>query len=117
MQSLQEQAIADIISSRTMEEQTVDDIISSLAHDYIMKDGMTNCWGGVLSGNGGVHCCPDFQQGKGHFKNKFCAHCRKNGIQLPAERVRLPQPGSTPKRFMMPRSSFLLMPRSRRGAL
>jgi len=46
----------------------------------------TSCWGGLLKDDTS-DCVPGFQSGKAHFKNKFCAHCRK-GITVPSCRVR-----------------------------
>ena len=34
-------------------------------------------------------CTEGFTVGKSHFKNKFCAECRKGGVEISAERVRV----------------------------
>lgn len=47
----------------------------------------TACWGGELRGSH-ARCTPGFVQGKAHFKNKFCAACKSEGIDVPASRVR-----------------------------
>ena len=48
--------------------------------------GDHSCWGVHLKGE--PHgCTPGFQQGKGHFKNKFCPSCQQS-IMVPVERVR-----------------------------
>jgi len=44
------------------------------------------CWGAEVRGTADG-CVPDFEPGKGHFKNKFCAHCRE-GVAVPAARLR-----------------------------
>jgi hypothetical protein len=44
------------------------------------------CWGGMLKRDC-TACSPGFESGKAHFKNKFCANCRK-GIAVDASRVR-----------------------------
>ena len=48
----------------------------------------TSCWGAIAAGLEGSSCSSDFTPGKGHFKNKFCAHCREFGINVPAWCVR-----------------------------
>lgn len=51
-----------------------------------LLDSMSDsgCWGMHLSGD---ECTPGFQVGQGHFKNKFCAHCRQHGFSIAATRV------------------------------
>ena len=51
--------------------------------------GDSGCWGMQLSGR---ECTPGFQVGQGHFKNKFCTHCRQHGLSIAARRVRLATP-------------------------
>ena len=46
----------------------------------------STCWGGLLKDDTSA-CSPGFVTGKAHFKNKFCANCRK-GIAVPTSRVR-----------------------------
>jgi hypothetical protein len=46
-----------------------------------------SCWGGLLRGS--MHSCtPGFVHGKGHFKNKLCPACRRDGLCIPSSRVR-----------------------------
>ena len=60
---------------------------SELPHD-------ASCWGSHLTGET-VNCLADFVLGKqmGHFKNKFCQSCRRVGVHVPADRVRIVLPG------------------------
>ena len=51
---------------------------------------LTCCWGAVLKGDESK-CTAGFASGKAHFKNKFCFACR-DGIDVPAERVRALRP-------------------------
>ena len=46
-----------------------------------------SCWGGLLKGSMGS-CTPGFVHGKGHFKNKLCPACRRDGLCIPSTRVR-----------------------------
>ena len=46
-----------------------------------------SCWGGLLKGSMGS-CTPGFVHGKGHFKNKLCPACRRDGLCIPSSRVR-----------------------------
>lgn len=46
-----------------------------------------SCWGAHLKGSVAT-CTPDFTHGKGHFKNKLCPNCRREGVILPSERVK-----------------------------
>lgn len=55
----------------------------------------TQCWGWEL---GSRSCAHDFVLGHNHFKNKFCANCRKNGITVPASQLQAID-GETRKRF------------------
>ncbi len=51
----------------------------------------TRCWGAELTGDGTL-CAPNFVQGGGHMKNKFCAECRRRPLEVAAERVRTVSP-------------------------
>ena len=44
------------------------------------------CWGGLLLGDG-ADCTPNFVSTKGHFKNKLCPNCQRDGICIPASRM------------------------------
>ena len=46
-----------------------------------------SCWGGLLKGSMSL-CTPGFVHGKGHFKNKLCPACRRDGLSIPSSRVR-----------------------------
>ena len=46
-----------------------------------------SCWGGLLVGPMSL-CTPGFVHGKGHFKNKLCPACRRDGLSIPSSRVR-----------------------------
>jgi len=54
------------------------------------SSGPSPCWGGMLKGDASC-CTAGFTSGKAHFKNKFCANCRK-GIEVPLSRVRAVHP-------------------------
>jgi hypothetical protein len=49
------------------------------------------CWGGLLTGRKG--CGPGYNGGPRHFKNHFCGTCRRDGMFVPADRVRALVPG------------------------
>ena len=46
----------------------------------------SGCWSRQLCGRDHP-CTPGFKAGLGHFKNKFCERCRRDGILVLAERV------------------------------
>lgn len=51
----------------------------------------TTCWGHLL---GSETCTPGFQPKSGPFKWHFCTSCIRQGIRIPATRVRMLAPGS-----------------------
>ena len=46
------------------------------------------CWGGRLQCDS-LSCEAGFKLGRGHFKNKVCSNCRRDGIYVPMDRVRV----------------------------
>ena len=66
-----------------LDEVAIDTLLGDV--DEVLSGIGSGCWGAELSG--GQVCTPDFQQGNGHFKNKFCAKCREHGITIAADRV------------------------------
>lgn len=55
-----------------------------------VDNGLHRCWGAELKGDWSA-CCPGFEGGKVHFKNKFCTLCR-SGIDVPASQIRALSP-------------------------
>ena len=51
----------------------------------------SSCWSSQFCG-ASHPCTPGFEAGLGHFKNKFCERCRRDGILIGAERVVLMTP-------------------------
>lgn len=46
------------------------------------------CWGAQASGIS-THCTRNFVPDKNHFQNKFCPECRRKGIHVPADLIRV----------------------------
>lgn len=46
----------------------------------------TTCWGGLLQASL-ADCTPNFVATRGHFKNKLCANCVRDGIHVPVSRI------------------------------
>ena len=67
----------------TVSEGRIDVHASSGPIEVPMSSG---CWSRQLCGRDHP-CTPGFKAGPGHFKNKFCERCRKDGILILAERV------------------------------
>lgn len=87
--STEDNAWVDALSSEIFEDAGEGEEKGKEEEGHVMS-----CWGEILCGHD-VHCSPGFTPGKGHFKNKFCMNCRKDGIKLPAANVRVVLPGCT----------------------
>ena len=77
----------DELVASELEQLLSDDAVSSLL-DSSKEHGHTDslCWGGALQGD--TSCCtPGFVPQPGHFKNKLCPRCRRDGIVIPHERI------------------------------
>ena len=57
---------------------------STVPHETIQQ----LCWGSELYGEVLLHCDPQFRISGNHLKDKFCRKCRKDGVLIPASRVR-----------------------------
>ena len=81
-------AFAELMKYLGQDETTVPPLGSEPA-DEGAEEAPTeaDCWGAQLTG-AHLKVLAWFVLGKGHFKNKFCHACRRNGLAVPAARVR-----------------------------
>lgn len=72
-------------------DDLLDDLIEGTTSGTPTPMALSGCWSLQLRG-ANHQCTPGFVTAPGHFKNKFCERCRKDGLLIAADRVCLMTP-------------------------